>query len=209
MKEKNFEKYPKWTKDEEYVERAMEKFANHKARVVINNERLFMIDWQGENSVTVDKMHYILDKERGVFTLYGDWGESVAYFSHRVEVEDLLFYLYTCSCNYFVEKIVAGNPYVIDSELGAQDIKKEMKEIIESYEQEGVDTEEAREDMRTMIELYKEFGDEVYGTNSLFLDLWDKYFVERDYEIGKRVSNKVYLWVLGFFMACEDAGLRG
>lgn len=26
-------KYPKWIKDEEYVERAMEKFANHKARV--------------------------------------------------------------------------------------------------------------------------------------------------------------------------------
>lgn len=212
MKEKNLRKYPEWLKDEahrEYVERAIEKFANHKAKVVLNNERLFMIDWQVENSVTVDKMHYILDKERGVFALYGDWGEAVAYFSHRVEVEDLLFYLYTCSCNYFVEKIVAGNPYVIDSELGVQDIKKEMKEIIESYEQEGVDTEEAREDMRTMIELYKEFGDEVYGTNSLFLDLWDKYFVERDYEIGKRVSNKVYLWVLGFFMACDDAGLRG
>lgn len=82
-----------------------------------------------------------------------------------------------------------------------------MKEIIKSYEREGVDAEEAYEDMRTMIELYKEFGDEVYGTNSLFLDLWDKYFTERDYEIGKRVSNKVYLWVLGFFMACEDAGL--
>lgn len=207
MKDRNFQKYPKWIKDEKYVERAIEKFSNHKTRVVLNNERLFMLDWQGKNSVTVDEMHYILDKERGVFTLYGDWGEAVAYFSHRVEVEDLLFYLYTCSCNYFVEKIVAGNPYVIDSELGAQDIKKEMKEIIESYEQEGVDTEEAREDMRTMIELYKEFGDEVYGTNSLFWDLWDKYFVERDYEIGKRVSNKVYLWVLGFFVACEDAGL--
>ena len=212
MKERNLQKYPKWLKDEkhrEYILRAMERIWNHKARVVINNERLFMIDWQGENSVTVDKMHYILDKERGVFALYGDWGEAVAYFSHRVEVEDLLFYLYTCSCNYFVEKIVAGNPYVIDSELGVQDIKKEMKEIIESYEQEGVDAEEAYEDMRTMIELYKEFGDEVYGTNSLFLDLWDKYFTERDYEIGKRVSNKVYLWVLCFFMACDDAGLRG
>lgn len=210
MKEKNFQKYPKWLKDEahrEYVLRAMERIWNHKARVVINNERLFMIDWQGKNSVTVDEMHYILDKERGVFTLYGDWGEAVAYFSHRVEVEDLLSYLRMCSCNYFVQKIVAGNPYVIDTELGTQDIEEEMKEIIKSYEQEGVDAEEAYEDMRTMIELYKEFGDEVYGTNSLFLDLWDKYFTERDYEIGKRVSNKVYLWVLGFFIACEDAGL--
>lgn len=49
MKEKNFQKYPKWLKDNKYVERAMEKFANHKARVVLNNERLFMIDWQWEN----------------------------------------------------------------------------------------------------------------------------------------------------------------
>ena len=145
-------KYPKWLKDEahrEYVLRVMESICNSKARVVINNERLFMIDWQGKTSVTEYEMHYILDKERGVFTLYGDWGEAVAYFSHRVEVEDVLSYMRTCSCDCFVEKIVAGNPYVINNE----------------------------------------------------------YFTERDYEIAKIVSNKVYLWVLGFFMACEDAGL--
>ena len=142
-------KYPKWLKDEEYVERVMETSLNRKARVVINNERLLMIDLQWENCDAVNEMHYILDKERGVFTLYGDWGEAVAYFSHRVEVEDVLSYLRTCSCDCFVEKIVAGNPYVINNE----------------------------------------------------------YFTERDYEIGERVSNKVYLWVLGFFMACEYAGL--
>ena len=149
MKEKDFQKYPKWLKDEahrEYVLRAMERIWNHKARVVINNERLFMIDWQGKNSVTVDEMHYILDKERGVFTLYGDWGEAVAYFSHRVEVEDLLSCLRMCSYDYFVEKIVTRSPYDFDYVLG-------------------------------------------------------------DQEIEKRVS-KVYLWVLCFFMACEDAGLR-
>ena len=152
MEEKNFHRYPKWLKDEahrEYVLRVMESICNCKSRVVINNERLFMIDWRGKTSVTEYEMHYILDKERGVFTLYGDWGEAVAYFSHRVEVEDVLSYLRTCSCDCFVEKIVAGNPYVINNE----------------------------------------------------------YFTERDYEIAKTVSNKVYLWVLGFFMACEDAGL--
>ena len=152
MEEKNFHRYPKWVKDDEhreYVLRVVESICSSKARVVVNNERLFMIDWQGKNSVTEYEMHYILDKERGVFTLYGDWGEAVAYFSHRVEVEDVLSYLRTCSCDCFVEKIVAGNPYVINNE----------------------------------------------------------YFTERDYEIGKRVSKKVYLWVLGFFMACEDAGL--
>ena len=143
-------KYPKWIK-REYVLRVMESICNCKSRVVINNERLFMIDWRGKTSATEYEMHYILDKERGVFTLYGDWGEAVAYFSHRVEVEDVLSYLRTCSCDCFVEKIVAGNPYVINNE----------------------------------------------------------YFTERDYEIAKTVSNKVYLWVLGFFMACEDAGLRG
>lgn len=145
-------KYPKWIKDgahREYVLRVMESICNCKSRVVINNERLFMIDWRGKTSVTEYEMHYILDKERGVFTLYGDWGEAVAYFSHRLEVEDVLSYLRMCSCDYFVEKIVAGNPYVVNNE----------------------------------------------------------YFTERDYEIGERVSNKVYLWVLGFFMACEDAGL--
>lgn len=140
-------KYPKWIKDEEYVERAMEKFANHKARVVINNERLFIIDWQWENGDAVNEMRYILDKEHGVFTLYGDLGEAIAYFSHRVEVEDLLSYLYMCSYDYFVEKIVTRSPYDFDYIIGAP-------------------------------------------------------------EIEKRVS-KVYLWVLCFFMACEDAGLRG
>lgn len=92
-------------------------------------------------------MRYILDKEHGVFTLYGDLGEAIAYFSYHIEVEDLLSYLYMCSYDYFVEKIVARSPYDFDYVLGNQ-------------------------------------------------------------EIEKRVS-KVYLWVLGFFMACEDAGLRG
>lgn len=96
-------KYPKWIK-REYVLRVMESICNCKSRVVINNERLFMIDWRGKTSVTEYEMHYILDKERGVFTLYGDWGEAVAYFSHRVEVEDVLSYLRTCSCDCFVEK---------------------------------------------------------------------------------------------------------
>lgn len=140
-------KYPKWLKDEEYVERAIERFANHKARVVLNNERLFMIDWQWENGDAVNEMRYILDKEHGVFTLYGDLGEAIAYFSHRVEVEDLLSYLYLCSYDYFVEKIVTRSQYDFDYVLG-------------------------------------------------------------DQEIEKRVS-KVYLWVLCFFMACDDAGLRG
>lgn len=139
-------KYPKWLKDEEYVERAIERFANHKARVVLNNERLFMIDWQWENGDAVNEMRYILDKEHGVFTLYGDLGEAIAYFSHRVEVEDLLSYLYLCSYDYFVEKIVTRSQYDFDYVLG-------------------------------------------------------------DQEIEKRVS-KVYLWVLCFFMACDDAGLR-
>lgn len=143
MEEKNLRKYPKWIKDSEYVERAMEKFANYKARVVINNKRLFMIDWQGENDGTADEMHYILDKERGVFTVYGDLGEAIAYFCYRVEVKDLLSYLYMASRDYFLEKIVAGNPYAIYPTLGVQEIES------------------------------------------------------------------VYLWVLGFFMACEDAGLRG
>lgn len=140
-------KYPKWLKDEEYVERAIERFANHKARVVLNNERLFMIDWQWENGDAVNEMRYILDKEHGVFTLYGDLGEAIAYFSHRVEVEDLLSYLYLCSYDYFVEKIVTRSQYDFDYVLGDQEIEKKV--------------------------------------------------------------SKVYLWVLCFFMACDDAGLRG
>ena len=86
-------------------------------------------------------------KEHGVFTLYGDLGEAIAYFSYRVEVEDLLSCLYLCSYDYFVEKIVTRSQYDFDYVLG-------------------------------------------------------------DQEIEKRVS-KVYLWVLCFFMACDDAGLRG
>lgn len=142
---KNFQKYPKWLKDE-YVERAIEKFANRKARVVLNNERLFIIDLKWENGDAVNEMRYIWDKERGVFTLYGDLGEAIAYFNRPVEVEDLevedlLSYLYMCSYDLFEEKIATSNPYYIDSMLGT--IEKE------------------------------------------------------------------YLWVMGFFMACEDAGLRG
>ena len=147
MKEKNFQKYPKWIKDEKCFKRVMEVFANHKAQVVLNNERLFMIDWKSKNGGTEYEMYYTLDKEHGVFTMYGDFGEAIAYFSQGIEVEDLLSYLYICSYDYFAEKIATRSPYDFGFTLGAQ-------------------------------------------------------------EIEKRVS-KVYLWVLRFFMACEDAGLRG
>ena len=143
MKEKNFQKYPKWIKDEKCFKRVMEVFANHKAQVVLNNERLFMIDWKSKNGVTEYEMYYTLDKEHGVFTMYGDFGEAIAYFIQGIEVEDLLSYLYMASRDYFLEKIVAGNPYAIYPTIGVQEIES------------------------------------------------------------------VYLWVLGFFMACEDAGLRG
>lgn len=152
---KNFQKYPKWIK-EEYVKRAIEKFANHKVRLVLDNERLFMIDWQWENGEAANEMRCILDKEHGVFIMYGDLGEVIAYFNCPIEVEDLLSYMYMCSYDSFAEKIVAKNPYdivirknpcAIDPSLGAQEIKKRI--------------------------------------------------------------SKVHLWVMGFFMACEEAGLRG
>lgn len=105
---KNFQKYPKWIK-EEYVKRAIEKFANHKVRLVLDNERLFMIDWQWENGKAANEMRCILDKERGVFIMYGDLGEAIAYFNCPIEVEDLLSYMYMCSYDSFAEKIVAKN----------------------------------------------------------------------------------------------------
>jgi len=43
---------------------------------------------------------------------------------------------------------------------------------------------------------------------STFDIVYDFDYVLGDQEIEKRVS-KVYLWVLCFFMACDDAGLRG
>lgn len=202
------ETYPKWLKGNDYywgyVEYALQKkFARHKAKVVINNERLLMIDWQKENGGSDYEVHYILDKEKGTFTLYGDLGEATACWYHRVELKDLLSYLY--SREYFIEKITAGEKYKYDPLACEEEIREQMKEVIDEYEADGEDTEEALEDLEEMVSLCDEYGEYVYG-NERFEELRDKYLPDQ-YEFGKIVSSRVYLWVLGFFMACDDAGL--
>lgn len=205
--------FPKWLRNEEWkdaVDAAInEGFRDHKATVAINNDRLLVLDWKNKDGCSNNEVHYILDKVQGGFIIYGDLGETTACWRHPVEPKDLISYLY--SLPYFLEKIEAGRRYIWDIQKGLDDLEERLKHLKEVYEKQGRSTDQLIKDFKRMEKRYEEYTDVAYPNERIedeeFCDLWVKYFYDETPDIGLNVWIDIYLQVLGFFMACDDAGL--
>ena len=201
--------YPKWLNNEEYkkyMEFALEEgFANHKAKVAVNNKRMLVIDWCDKDGASNFAVTYILDKLEGVFMIHGDLGCAMACWYHSINLDDIREYLHSGS--YFLDKMEAGEKYLWDYDKGRKELENRLYELKESYEKEGKDTTGLEEDFEEIKSLYEEYEENSY-VNSDFYDLWTKYFDDEYFDIGRYVHPYVYYWVLGFFLACDDLASR-
>lgn len=82
-------------------------FKDHKATIIINNEDVFIMEWRNKNGSSNYYIKYVLDKKLGVFMVYGDLGESIAYWYSPLEVTDITSYMYDIW--YYKGKIKTGD----------------------------------------------------------------------------------------------------
>lgn len=55
-----------------------EHFSTHKATIVTENDRYFILDWRREDDSSDWYINFIVDKKRGAFIVSGDLGNSIA-----------------------------------------------------------------------------------------------------------------------------------
>ena len=91
---------PKWlleneTANDTFNQTIMEKFKHHKAMIQDNTEHVLHILWSDEKAPKRNAIHYILDKENGVFMIYGMFGNGIASWHRPLSIRVLLEYFKT------------------------------------------------------------------------------------------------------------------
>ena len=88
-------KMPKWvfeneTSNNTFNQDIEEKFRHHKAMIQDDTEHLLHILWSDEKDPKRNAINYILDKDNGVFIIYGMFGTGIASWHHPLPIRVLL-----------------------------------------------------------------------------------------------------------------------
>lgn len=183
-----------------------------KAALIQNDERFTIIDFRRVDGCSDFYCNFIVDKERGALMISGDLGGCIADWHNPNTTSNLAEYIK--SVRYFIEKMEStSDKYTFREEDVLEDIKKHIKEYeydLSKYENTW-DTDDDPEE-----NFYEDLSDELSNSlcsNSGFhpsdrlVDMikeFDDDYWEWLYDCGKRISFKVYLWIAGFNIACEQ-----
>lgn len=196
--------------DKEKREACEKSFATHKAELIQNTDRYLIIDWRKENGSGDYYVNYIVDKKRGSLIVSGDLGDSIATWYNPLEPTKLKQYIQ--DIEYYVSKFQAtSDGYFYETENIIADMKKEIELDDESYTVYG--------EIYSIDELWEMIEEEVesctYNDNFILSDKLNHILEEIGcveafywlYGCGKRIHTRVYLWAVGFDMACEQLGI--
>jgi len=185
-------------------------FATHKAELIQNTERFLIIDWRKEDGSGYYYVNYIVDKKRGNLIVSGDLGDSIATWYNPLEPAKLKRYIQ--DIGYYVSKFQAtSHDYFYEAENIIADMKKEIEVDEDSFTVDG--------DIYSIGELWELIEEEVesciYNDGFIPSDNLNHILEEIDcvdalywlYDCGKRIEKNVYLWAVGFDMACEQLGI--
>ena len=196
---------------ERYKRICADRFSTHKATIITENDRYFILDWRREDGDGDWYINFIVDKKRGAFIVSGDLGDSIAVWYNPVTPEELRGYVF--NVDYYIKKIeCASDLYVYDED----DIIADLKDHID------IDAEDA------YLETHNEYGNssELWGDiteyirDSLFdrdqfipsddlitiIKDFDPDYCEWLHNCGKCIDGRVYIWTIGFHMAMEQLG---
>ena len=177
-------------------------FENHKATLLINNDRYCIIDWRNENGTVVHYINYVLDKQRGVFMISGDMGECIAHWGNKLSVHNLCKYIYN-DVGYFISKFCCSSlRYTFDD----KDILKDIKQFIQFIDTDCDDVLWSD----VMDEIEDSRRDDYYfhpneNLREILRDL-DPDFWKWISTCGRKIHPNVKIWALGFKLAVEQLG---
>lgn len=200
----------------EELEKYRKKFETHKATLIQDTERYLAIDWRKESGSGEYYVNYILDKKRGSIIISGDLGDCIATWYNKMSVENLKQYI--GDVGYFLKKFQCASDDYTHYE---DDIMDDIREQLKDYDIPAF-VEECKTDYRFDFDDEGEFWQTV--EDEVCNSILGRHFVptEKIREIfscldgdsfewigwlGERIHPRVYLWAVGFQMACEQLGL--
>ena len=190
----------------ERKEKARQRFADHKAKLVHQDENLLVLDWRHVSGTGDYFVRYILDIKRGALIVSGDLGDSIACWYNEVQPDNLAHYL--SDVYYYMGKFqCTSDDWTYDWKDQETDLAEIKAKYLENVDQNDEDAlEEFNDDFERMLDLMTDCGlagARTYPTELVELfekysdDWWESSFAD----IGKRLNQRVILWAVGFQMA--------
>lgn len=180
-------------------------FENHIAKVILENEDYFILDWRNENGSYDFCVTYILDRKNGIFHITGDLGACIANTKRNIRPEQVLESMKYLDA--FVKSFdCSTDSYTITKEMIEKDleeIKQELlltdcfweTELVENFERlkyyfcESLYEPAVDFDIPCFIELMEMYSDDWFETFG---------------EVGKTVHPRVEAWVKGYELALKQ-----
>jgi len=179
-------------------------FKDHKATKVLDQEDFLILDWRKENGSSEYFVRYIVDIKRGSLIIQGDLGDCIATWYNSVTPEDMCRYIN--DAGYFMSKFrCSSDSYDYDREDAMEDFQSRINDYYSDVDEELI------ENAKDAID---EYWDERHGyLDSNITDAFQE--IDQDWwdggltNLGRRINGRVYLWVIGFQMACDQLGIGG
>ena len=184
-------------------------FENHVAKVILDNEDYFVLDWRKDDNTSDFYVNYILDRKNGIFHITGDLGACFANLRRNASPEQVLDSMKNLDA--FVKSFECStDSYTITEEAiekGIEEIKQELLLTDCFWESELV------EDFKRLKWYFFESLHEsaVNFEIPCFIDLMEKYsddWFETFGEVGKTVHPRVEAWVKGYELALKQRRAR-
>lgn len=186
-------------------------FATHKATLIQNTDRFFIIDWRRSDGSSNHYVNYIVDKARGSLIVSGDLGDSIATWYNSLDPANLKCYIHN-DVDYYIRKIQCSSDlYDYDEDDVAEEIKNQLDESDVAGYIEKSDRFDDEDEFWEFVE------DEVSGS------IYDEFIPSRELQdvieeiycdswewlsyCGRSINPRVYLWAEGFYMACSQLGI--
>ena len=198
----------------EIYKTCQERFATHKATLIQNTDRYLAIDWRKNNGSGDYYVNYILDKKRGSLIISGDLGDCIATWYNKLDAEKVKSFVNDVP--YFMGKFqCASDDYTYDG----GDVIADIREYFENFNIDTTDVSSIEFGIYDMDDFWQAVEEEVSEstcrsgvfapTNRLIkiIEHVDCDCYEWLYNCGQRIHQRVYLWAVGFQMACDQLGL--
>lgn len=182
------------------------RYQNFEAKVLPwSTDKIWGFDWKNGDGSSTHAIRYILDIEKGNLMITGDWGCAVASWYNEVLPQKLPSLVH--DIGYFSGKVRCGTDLYTYYPI---DIEEDLDEVERIWRRQKNDSWDAviNETMEKLRAWFKE--NDVHGTDypkavtDLF-EIFDRNWHYSTYlQIGKRISERVYMWQIGLLMAFDQ-----
>lgn len=191
-------------------------FEHHKANLIQNTDRYFIVDWRDENGSNINYVNYIIDKSTGTIIITGDLGDCVATWFNALEPEQIRNFIRN-DISYFISKIqCTSDKYTWNNDDIFEDIMDKLKSLNDDDDFNDFfdDNNLGIDDMDDLeYEIKNAIGcsaitPEFHPSNQLYdiISEFDTDCIEWLSYCGQKIDNRLYMWAYGFDKAMCQLG---